>query len=138
MRVTKGPAWAGRGLRTQAAPGSSALLLQELSKLPGSELFVSSLTASPACLLRFLILAVGLSKSRAEPPRDQGEARGASKFLFCCCWVFFPSVFFPSFFALHTKLGYDETPALPCSQHSCTAHAGNNCPWWSSANCRAV
>lgn len=35
-------------------------------------------SASPACLLHFLILDVGLSKSRAEPPRDQGEAGGPS------------------------------------------------------------
>lgn len=63
-----------------------------------------------------------------EPPRDQGEAGGASSSKF----LFLPLSFFSSF-TLHTKPRCDETPAPSCSQHSCTAHAGNNCPWWSSA-----
>lgn len=143
MRATKPPAWTGRGLRTQPALGSSALSLPKLSKLPSSEavcLQLDGSSASPACLLCFLILGVGLSKSRAEPPWDQGEAGGppVPSSFFVVVGVFFPLYFFSSFFALHTKLGYDETPVLPCSQHSCTAHAGNNCPWWSSANCRAI
>lgn len=61
----------GRGLRcrTQPALCSCALSLMKLSKPPGSEAVCLQLdrsSASPACLLRFLILGVGLSKSRAE------------------------------------------------------------------------
>lgn len=110
-------------------------LAGEAFRLPSSEAVCLQLdrsSASPACLLHFLILGVGLSKSRAEPPWDQGEA-GAGGLQFQV-----PFFFSPSFFTLHTKLGYDETPALSCSQNSCTAHAGNNCPWWSSASCRML
>lgn len=79
--------------RTQPAFCSHALSLVKLSKLPSSEAVCLQLdrsSASPACLLRFLILGVGLSKSRAEPPRDQGEAGGASSSKF----LFFFSIFF--------------------------------------------
>lgn len=99
MRATKPPAWTGRGLRTQPALGSSALSLPKLSKLPSSEavcLQLDGSSASPACLLCFLILSVGLSKSRAEPPRDQGEAGGppVPSSFFIVVGVFFPLYFF--------------------------------------------
>ncbi|XP_075375513.1 uncharacterized protein LOC142418077 isoform X2 [Mycteria americana] len=142
-RATEPPSPRGDGQGAPARDAARSLLpcplTVKLSKPPSSEAVCLQLdrsSASPACLLRFLILGVGLSKSRAEPPRDQGEAGGASssKFLF----FFLSFFFFPSSFTLHTKPGYDETPAPSCSQHSCTAHAGNNCPWWSSASCRVI
>lgn len=77
---------------------SHALLLPELSKLPCSEAVCLQLdrsSASPACLLCFLIPGVGLSKSRAEPPWDQGEAGGEAPVpssFFCVCG-FFSSLF---------------------------------------------
>lgn len=85
--VPQGPQPRGAGGSARCALCSRALWLAKLPQPCGAEAVCLQLdrsSASPACLLRFLILGVGLSKSRAEPPRDQGEAGGAlsSKFLF--------------------------------------------------------
>lgn len=71
VRVTKAPAWAGRGLRTQAAPGCSALLLQELSKLPGSEAVCLQLDRLPR-------LSTPLPHSRCWVEQEQSGASSGS------------------------------------------------------------
>lgn len=86
-RATEPPSLDGDGEGARAQDTARSLLpcplALKLPKPPNAEAVCLQLdrsSASPACLLRFLILGVGLSKSRAEPPRDQGEAGGGLQF----------------------------------------------------------
>lgn len=114
--VPRGPQPRGAGGSAGSVLCSRALWLAKLPQPRGAEAVCLQLdrsSASPACLLRFLILGVGLSKSRAEPPRDQGEAGGAlsSKFLF---FSFFP----PPSLCTQSRAVMKLHPCLACSAHA--------------------